>query len=338
MSDSLIRSEVDFDADGKHNGFLRLPHSVHRSAYGWIPIPIVMIKNGDGPTALLISGNHGDEFEGQVALTKLCRELSPDQVRGRLIILTMANYPAALAGTRTSPIDDGNLNRVFPGDPRGTPTQAIAHYIEEVLMPMCDYFFDFHSGGSSLVYLAMLLRGHGQTPEEQERLAELQRAFDAPYAWVFTGGGRETTNRTAMAAAGRKGVTTLMAELGGGGTITPTILALTERGIKRLLHCIGMLPAYQPDAANGTRELQITGSVYAYDTGLFEPFHELGDEVKAGDAAGAIHHPEEPWREPTIAHFQCDGMLVCKRVPGRVERGDCLYQTGSAAPPADVGR
>lgn len=71
MSDSLITSEVDFDADGKQTGFLRLPHSVHRSAYGWIPIPIVMIKNGDGPTALLISGNHGDEYEGQVALTKL---------------------------------------------------------------------------------------------------------------------------------------------------------------------------------------------------------------------------------------------------------------------------
>jgi predicted deacylase len=331
MSDSLITSEVDFDADGKHAGFLRLPHSVHRSAYGWIPIPIVMIKNGDGPTALLISGNHGDEYEGQVALSKLCRDLLPEQVRGRLIILTMANYPAALAGMRTSPIDEGNLNRVFPGDPRGTPTPAIAHYIEEVLMPMCDYFFDFHSGGSSLVYSALLMRARGLLLEEEQKLAELQQAFDAPYAWVFTSAGRETTNRTAMAAAGRKGVTTVMAELGGGGTVTPAILALTERGIKRLLHCIGMLTAYRPDAANGTRELQSIDSIYADTVGLFEPFRELGDEVKAGDAAGAIHHPEEPWREPAIAHFQRDGVILCKRVPSRVERGDCLYQTGSDA-------
>ena len=332
MSDSLITSEVDFDADGKHSGYLRLPHSIHRSAYGWIPIPIVMVKNGDGPTALLIAGNHGDEYEGQVALTKLCRELSPDQVRGRLIIMTMANYPAALAGMRTSPIDEGNLNRVFPGDPRGTPTQAIAHYIEEVLMPMCDYFFDFHSGGSSLVYPALLMRARGGTPEEQGKLAELQRAFDAPYAWVFGGdGGRKSTNRTAMAGAGRKGVTTIMAELGGGGTVTPAILALTERGIKRLLHCIGMLPAYQPDAANGTREVQTTRLVYAYDSGLFEPFHELGDEVEAGNAAGAIHHPEEPWREPTTTHFEHNGVVLAKRIPGRVERGDCLYQMGSDA-------
>jgi hypothetical protein len=68
---SLIQSEIDYDRDGKQTGFLRLPYSVHRSAYGWIPVPIVMFKNGAGPTALMMSGNHGDEYEGQIALTKL---------------------------------------------------------------------------------------------------------------------------------------------------------------------------------------------------------------------------------------------------------------------------
>lgn len=328
MPDSLIDSDVDFDAEGKQTGFLRLPHSVHRSAYGWIPIPIVTIKNGEGPTALLMAGNHGDEYEGQIALTKLCRDLTPDDIRGRLIILTMANYPAALAGLRTSPIDAGNLNRAFPGDPLGTPTQAMAHYIEEVLLPLCDYFFDFHSGGSSLVYPATLLRARGNTPEETEKLEALQRAFDAPYAWIYDTEGRETSARTASGAAGRKGVTAIMTELGGGGTVTPAILALTERGIKRLLEAIGMLPGYRPDAPKGTRELQAAGTLHAYDAGVFEPFHELGDEVEAGAPAGAIHRPEEPWREASIARFEHGGMILAKRIPGRVERGDCLYQIG----------
>lgn len=117
MPETLIKSEVDFETDGKHHGFLRLPHSVHRSAYGWIPVPVVVFKNDDGPTALLISGNHGDEYEGQIALTKLCKDLESDDIRDRLIILTMANYPAAQAGMRTSPIDDANLNRTFPAIP-----------------------------------------------------------------------------------------------------------------------------------------------------------------------------------------------------------------------------
>ena len=101
---TLIHSEIDFDREGKQTGFLRLPHSVHRSAYGWIPIPIVMFKHGEGPTTLMMAGNHGDEYEGQVALAKLCCELDAEHIQGRLIILTMANYPAARAGLRTSPI------------------------------------------------------------------------------------------------------------------------------------------------------------------------------------------------------------------------------------------
>ena len=59
---SRLTAEIDLQADGKAHGFVRVPHSVHRSAYGWIPIPAVCLKNGDGPTVLLSSGNHGDEY------------------------------------------------------------------------------------------------------------------------------------------------------------------------------------------------------------------------------------------------------------------------------------
>jgi hypothetical protein len=48
-------------------------------------------------------------------------------------------------------------------------------------------------------------------------------------------------------------------------------------------------------------------------------------EVKKGDAAGAIHHPETPWVAPTICHFEHDGLVICERIPARVERGDCLF-------------
>ena len=40
-----------------------------------------------------------------------------------------------MAGRRTSPIDDGNLNRSFPGDADGTITEQIAYFIEHVLLP-----------------------------------------------------------------------------------------------------------------------------------------------------------------------------------------------------------
>ena len=112
-----IEPDIDLAAEGKHFGFLRIPHAVHRSAYGWLPMPVISIKNSDGPRILLMGGNHGDEYEGQIALCKLARSLEPEAMQGHLVVLPMANYPAARAGRRTSPIDEGNLNRSFPGDP-----------------------------------------------------------------------------------------------------------------------------------------------------------------------------------------------------------------------------
>src|SRR5580700_11294160 len=105
-SQSRLTAEIDFNRDGKQHGFIRLPHSVHRSAYGWIPIPVTCVKNSVGPRVLLMAGNHGDEYEGQVALGKLIRSLEPGAVKGRIIILPSANFPAAMAGMRTSPLDN----------------------------------------------------------------------------------------------------------------------------------------------------------------------------------------------------------------------------------------
>jgi uncharacterized protein len=64
--------------------------------------------------------------------------------------------------------------------------------------------------------------------------------------------------------------------------------------------------------------------VFAEHAGLFEPLRRLGEEVEAGGTLGCIHFMEDPAREPAIAKFELDGVLVCKCHPGRVQRGDCL--------------
>ncbi len=332
MVATSITSEVDFNLAGKQTGYLRVPHSVHRSAYGWIPIPIISIKNGDGPTMIMTAGNHGDEYEGQIAIANLARELDASAVRGRLILLPMLNAPAAEAGLRTSPIDGGNLNRTFPGNPSGSPTEMIAHYVEEILMPLADYAVDLHSGGSSLFYPPTLLRGQGHSAEETQALIRMQDGFDLPYAWVFTsGGGRASTARTAMGAANRKGVINVMAELGGGGEITPDILHKTERGLRRILHNLGMLPGYGLDATLGTRELNAKGSVFAYDAGLFEPLKAIGEDVAVGDAVALIHHPDTPEKEPDCIISPYAGIVLCKRAMAQVVRGDALFQIAADA-------
>src|SRR5438876_969093 len=321
---SRLAPDIDLDRDGKHTGFLRLPHSVHRSAYGWIPIPIAAIGNGDGPRILLMAGNHGDEYEGQVALGRLIRDLQPDAVHGHITILPSANFPAAMAGSRTSPLDEGNLNRLFPGDPTGGPTAQIAYYLESELLPRVDFVLDLHSGGSSLSYLPSTLGRRPDTPEAVDRALELMRAFGAPMGYLTT---VPLDGPTITAAAARVGVRHMSTELAGGGQVTPSALRIAEGGVRRVLKALGVLES-APPAEFETRLMQVGGPdyyCYASDGGLFEPLVELGAEVEAGTAAGAIHPHDTPWREPAIARFARSGTVICKRVPGRVERGDCLY-------------
>ena len=131
---------------------MRIPWSDDRSAYGQIVIPIAVISNGEGPTALLTGGVHGDEYEGQIVLGALARDLDP-AIRGRIIIMPCANPAAALAGRRHVACRSGNLARLFPGDPAGGPTGQIAEGITRLLLPEADFLVDFHSGGSTLDYL-----------------------------------------------------------------------------------------------------------------------------------------------------------------------------------------
>ncbi len=322
---SGLSADIDLHAEGKGTGFVRVPHSVHRSAYGWIPVPIVRIRNGEGPTVLLVAGNHGDEWEGQIGLGNLIRHIEPDDIRGRLVILPSANFPAALEGRRTSPIDQGNLNRAFPGDAHGTITQQIAYWIEHALLPGCDYACDFHSGGSSLIYVPSALVAHHPEPAILEKTIGLAKALGAPVTFISRAPGGD---RAFTSAASRQGVVALTTELGGGGFVTPQSLSIAEQGMRRVLAHVGLLRGAVPPPAS-TRLMESLGNdyyVYATEGGLFEPLVELGEEVSAGQPAGRIHFHHTPWREPAVVAFQRSGLVICKRVPARCERGDCLFQ------------
>jgi predicted deacylase len=332
MSKSALVPEVDFDAEGAQYGFVRLFHSVHRSAYGFIPIPIVVLKNGDGPTALLISGTHGDEYEGQVALCNLARTLKPEHIKGRVIIWPASNLPAAVAGLRTSPIDDGNLNRLFPGDAEGGVTEQIAYFVEHELVSRADMVIDLHSGGSSLNYVPLaLFMQDDENPERQAQLLAALKAFAAPVSFIGHSQPGQGGGRTTGGAAYRYGKLMLATELGGGGTVSAAGVQVAERGVRNVLAHMGILPA--SEAVPGpTRIVDVGGPeyfVYASGVGLYEPLVEPGDTVVAGQPAARIHTPETPWAKAVTEHFARDGLVLCKRVPGRVVRGDCLFHLGT---------
>lgn len=113
-------------------------------------IPVTVVRNGEGP-ALLTGGNHGDEYEGPIALSDLARSLKPEDVTGAVIIVPAMNYSAFLSGTRTSPIDRGNMNRSFPGAPDGTVTQKIADYFQPIPAAVSRYRAGLEGAGAAMI-------------------------------------------------------------------------------------------------------------------------------------------------------------------------------------------
>jgi len=325
MSGTRLFTDVDYERDGRQVGWIHMPHSVTRSAYGNIAIPLAVFKNGTGPTVFLMSGNHGDEYEGQIALAKLIRSLDPGRIQGRIIVMPVANTPAALAGARVSPIDQGNLNRAFPGDPDGPPTQQIAYYIDQVIYPMTQFHHDYHSGGSSLDYIPFVSMRKTKDADLDGRTTAALRAFgiENGLVWAYS----HDFGLAAMAAV-RRGIVALGGEFGGGGTVSISGIARVERGIQRLLAHAGVIEAAAAPPADAPLKLwEVAGRDYyalANDAGLFEPFLELGARVEAGQPCGQIHFVDDPDRAPRPVLFKTAGMVISKRHPGRVERGDCV--------------
>ena len=324
---------IDFSRDGKQTGHIAVPHSSQRSAYGQIVLPLVRISNGPGPVALLSAGVHGDEFEGQIALRNLARTLASEDIRGGLLILPMANAPAVAASSRVSPIDDLNLNRAFPGDSLGAPTQAIAAAIEQLLLPACDYAFDIHSGGSSLLYdtLAMTT-ATGEAEADAQRIA-LLKALGLEAAMLLPTEGAMGLSASLDGAMLRQGVVGVCAEFGGAGGLSRQAMRQCESSLRRFLAHIGVLPqqATEQDEPQPFHLYEVA-ETYAEHSGLLELAVAIGADVARGDVLGQIHHLHDVLRAPEPVLADLAGRILCLRALPRIEVGDCIAQIGQERP------
>lgn len=319
---SPVTPTIDLSARGIQHGHLRLPYSRDDSAWGSVMIPICVVANGEGPTALLTGANHGDEYEGPAALFELARTLDPTRISGRVIIVPALNYPAFRAGTRTSPIDKGNLNRSFPGRPDGSVTEKIADYVTRHLVPLADLVLDFHSGGRTLDFLPYAA-AHELPDKTQEALCfAAVAAFSAPYSMKMLEIDAVGMLDTTVEELGKVFVTT---ELGGAGTASARSIGIARRGAANLLKHAGIL-AGEPESGP-TRWLDMPSSdcfVFAEDDGLIAFARDLGDEVRIGDVIARLYPVGRTGLAPTEYRAAMDGVLAARHVPGLIKSGDCL--------------
>jgi N2-acetyl-L-2,4-diaminobutanoate deacetylase len=322
MISSPISATIDFTKDGVQHGFLRLPYSRDDSAWGSVMIPITVARNGDGPTALLTGANHGEEYEGPVALMDLAFTIDTSQISGRVIIIPAMNYPAFRAATRTSPIDRGNMNRSFPGKFDGTVTQKIADYFQRVLLPMADMVLDIHAGGKTLDFIPFACAHRLPDKTQEARCVAAMEAFAAPYSMMLL-----EIDSVGMydSAAEEMGKVFVSTELGGGGSSSARSNAIARRGIRNVLIHSGILKGEIETVKSVMLDMP-SGDCFTFSEhdGLFEICTDLGESVSKGQMIARVWPVERTGSAPSVYHASMDGLVTARHFPGLINMGDCM--------------
>jgi predicted deacylase len=248
-----------------------------------IEIPVLIARGAKpGKTLVVSAGVHGDEFEGVRSIFDTFRQISTDSMSGNLVAVPVANPPAFWNCTRTSPLDGGNLARVFPGNASGSPTEAIAFYFDRDILPQADLYLDLHSAGIKCA-MPTLVGYH----EPDTAAGDAAMAFGAPYVWCHP---TVAAGRTVSAAIAR-GIPALYAEARGAGRIDPGDLQCYRRGIVNLLRHLAILPG-EPEIPAAPQLLygdgNIDASVSNSQRGFLIPSVELMDSVVQGQPLGVL--------------------------------------------------
>lgn len=252
-----------------------------------VQLPVFLL-NGlhPGPTFVVTAGIHGGEYPCVEAATRLGQTMDPASLHGQLIIVPSAN-PIAFAARSIyiTPIDGKNLNRVFPGDPNGSFTEAWAAWLFAHIIRQADYYIDMHGGDmiEALVpFVSYNITGNADVDAKAQQMAHAY-GIRAILVRDQPGGLGGTT----YAAAARAGIPALLSEAGGQGILDEPSVVQLQCGVRRVL---AAFHAYPPITDPGEAPEVFTGWSWltAETDGLFYPSVHVGDHVQKGQALGHI--------------------------------------------------
>lgn len=313
------------DRPGKHFCEIAIPQG---AAPGVVAESLCCIRNGDGPTVVLTGGIHGDEYEPQIVLRGLAASIAPHEVTGRLIIVPSLNFPASQTGRRIAGADGKNMNRVFPGNAGGTPTEQLAAVLGQQLFGLADLLIDAHAGGRDATVVPMIFGFSNDRCKVGP--AALKRIMESwGYRYIEHVGGIDTT---ACGAAFRADIASIEIEGGGGGRLDPSELAIMRDGILRGLAAAGVLaPRLTPIAFQGVHlSVGAANQVVAPAAGLIEHLCRIGDIVATGQVIARLHPLAGSTADAIDIACPKEGHLLRQTHSVHVAKGQFVANTGSA--------
>jgi len=329
---SPVSCTIDLAAPGKQVGHLAFPKITNTAGWASTFVHIASIANGEGPTVLVLAGNHGDEYEGQVAALRLLQELEPEQITGRVIVIPVLSPAASKANTRNWP-SGANFNRSFPGNPDGPPNEQLADFLTRVLFPLADVVIDMHSGGRTAWFLPCSHMHVVDDPAQRKAMLEGMEAWCSDWHYLYI-----DVNGSGLlpVEAENQGKLVITTELGGGGRVPAPVHQLAWSGLNNVLRHVGVLRGeVQTRASLGLPPAIILDGrnpetiVVSPEDGMFEGILEPGDPVAAGEPVGRLWFTDRPDRPAELLRSPVDGFVVVTKAIPITEQGDCVFVVGT---------
>ncbi len=241
----------------------------------------VLVVNGElpGPTLCLTAAVHGDELNGIEMVRRVMHDLVPEKLSGAVIGVPIVNVQGFRRGSRYLP-DRRDLNRFFPGNPRGSAASRIANAFFTEIVTHCNALVDLHTGSFERANLPQL-RADLRNPD----VVTLTQGFGSTV--ILHSRPAPGTLRYAATAAG---VPTVTLEAGGPSVLEPTEVRHGVKGIETLLNSLGMIKKVrlwgepEPVYYRSTWIRADSGGILLADV-------RIGSSVQEGDRLGTITDP-----------------------------------------------
>lgn len=326
-------SEVDFDRPGKHH--YRLAFHLD-SGWGFSLVPLTVINGlrsatpgSSLETVAVFGGTHGNEWEGQVTVKRLCQELDPKEICGRVILMPQLSQSACAANQRVSPYDNVNMNRAFPGNPRGTLSYRIADFVKSRVFPKVRVVIDLHAGGREGGF-ALCTSIHPVPDADQfAEMIRVARLFDTPFILIYSS---QMASGLLSDEAELEGKIALGGEFGFGEGVNRRGVLHAYEGVLNVMRHFGMLngeitkiDAARPSAPRLVDAQHLEDYIPAPATGIWEPLIELGEDVRQGQLLGRIHDFANHSAPPREIHAHRAGVLIMMCGVATCQQGTTLF-------------
>lgn len=285
---------------------------VERLASGpWISIPtIVLHGRRPGPAVVVSAAVHGDEINGVEICRRLLSQVRPDELAGTLIVVPVVNQLGFMAQQRYMP-DRRDLNRSFPGSPRGSTASRLAHLLMTEIISHCECGIDLHSGSDNRA-------NHPQIRADLDdpRTRDMADAFSAPvtlHARTRDGSLREAATETGMAM--------LLFEGGEDNRYDDYAIEAGFAGVVRVLAHLEMIDSAPADSTP-TVISRSSRWVRAQRGGLLRAEVGLGETVERRQVLG--HLSDIFGRGNLVVRAPLSGVVIGLTRSPRVNQGDAL--------------